>query len=227
MSVTPESVQVLLASPSSGDRLSGLNQLRQLEPGRAFALIQPLLNDGHVRVRYAAVSQMATLGSQNPVLALELLRSRLLQDKELDVRAAAADALGALGCESAYPDLEAAYRGTGDWVLQLSIVAALGELGNPAGFELLAEALDSETELVRMAAILALGELGDGRAIPLLDPLAQNGDWQLRCRVAQALGHFPQAEAQAVLQALAQDEVEQVAQIARLGLQSPSGSTQD
>lgn len=219
MDVNSESVQALLASESYGDRLTGLNQLRALDPKQALALIQPVLSDENVRVRYAAVSQLATLGAQNPRETAAALLKLLEEDKELDIKAAAADALGALHYAEAYPQLEAAYRNSGDWVLQLSIIAALGELGNPAGVELLETALGSETELVRIAAVTALGELGDERAIALVAPLASDGDWQLRSRVAQALGNFKgNAAAQSVLQALAGDESEQVAQMAQAGL---------
>jgi HEAT repeat protein len=59
MSVTPESVKELLRSDDFGQRLSAVNQLRQLDPAIAFELIQPAIADQSVRVRYAAVSQMA------------------------------------------------------------------------------------------------------------------------------------------------------------------------
>ncbi len=219
MDVNPESIQALLASENYGDRLKGLNQLRELAPTKALELIQPVLSDENVRVRYAAVSQLATLGEQNRSETTTTLLKFLDEDKELDIKAAAADALGALHCAEAYPQLEAAYQSSNDWVLQLSIIAALGELGNPAGFELLETALGSETELVRIAAITALGELGDERAIGLVAPLAKDDDWQLRSRVAQALGNFKSNEAaQSVLQALTDDKSEQVAQIAKAGL---------
>ena len=62
MSATPESVQTLLNSDNFGDRLSGINQLRQLDPATAFELIRPAVTDKNVRVRYAAVSQLSSLG---------------------------------------------------------------------------------------------------------------------------------------------------------------------
>jgi HEAT repeat protein len=93
MSITPESVQQLLSSEDLGDRLRGVNQLRQLEPETAFALIQSAVADRDTRVRYAAVSQLSTLGEQDRTRALQLLRECLLQDPEADVKAAAADAI--------------------------------------------------------------------------------------------------------------------------------------
>lgn len=218
-SVTPEGVRSRLSSDNYGDRLTALNQLRQLDGPQALELIQPALADENVRVRYAAVSQLASLGQYDRTGAIAALRRLLSQDPEMDVKAAAADSLGALHAQEAYGDLEAVYRGTEDWLLQFSIVAALGELGNPDGFELLQEALGSGTELVRTAAVSALGELGDRRAVTLLLPLCDAEDWQLRGRVAQALGYFlEEAGVRLALEGLTQDRVEQVSQSAQSAL---------
>lgn len=212
---TPEAVQELLSSEDFGKRLSGINQLRSLEPDLAFAMIQPAIADKNVRVRYAAVSQLSTLGKQNLTLALELLRRCLLEDPEPDVQAAAADALGALKLTSAFEDLQDLYHRSSEWLVQFSIIAALGELGDTRAFELLQTALHSGTELVKAAAIGSLGELGDDRAIPLLLPLVSDPDWQIRHRTAQALGHFDRPEVRAALENLSQDEVKAVAQQAQ------------
>jgi HEAT repeat protein len=218
MSITPESVQELLSSEDFGQRLSGVNQLRQLEPAIAFKLIQTAVNDKSVRVRYAAVSQISTLGQQDPQAALELLRDRLLNDSEVDVQAAAADALGALKLTEAFDDLKAVYQSTSEWLIQFSIIAALGELGDPRSFELLEQALQSENELVKTVAVGSLGELGDVRALPLLIPFASDSDWQIRHRVAQALGHFNNPEARTALELLAKDSMQTVAQQAQVHL---------
>ncbi|PSB22325.1 phycocyanin alpha phycocyanobilin lyase [filamentous cyanobacterium CCP1] len=215
MSITPESVQELLSSDDFGQRLSAVNQLRQLDPKIAFEMIQSAIVDPSVRVRYAAVSQMSTLGQQNPTLALELLRRSLLEDPETDVQAAAADSLGALKLTEAYEDMERLYHQTSEWLVQFSIVAALGELGDPRAFSLLSTALESENELVKTAAIGSLGELGDDRALPLLLPFVSHQDWQIRHRVAQALSHFDSSESHAALEQLAHDEMEPVAHEAK------------
>jgi HEAT repeat protein len=88
MNYSPESVQRLLDSDDYGDRLSGVNQLRYLAPEIAFEMLQPLINDSNARVRYSAVSQLDILGRQNLDLALTILRDRLLNDPEADVKAA-------------------------------------------------------------------------------------------------------------------------------------------
>lgn len=215
MSVTRESVQELLSSQDYGQRISGVNQLRQLEPAVAFELIQPIVTDANTRVRYAAVSQLDTLGNQDLQATLTLLRDRLLNDSEPDVQAAAADALGALKLTEAYEDIQRLYYQTSEWLVQFSIIAALGEMGDPRSFELLQEALNSETSLVQTAAISALGELGDGRAVSLLIPFATNSDWQIRFRVAQALSRLGGVEAHSTLETLAKDENPEVAKEAQ------------
>jgi HEAT repeat protein len=211
MSITPESVEQLLNSEDFGDRLRAVNQLRQLEPAIAYNLIQSAIGDKNIRVRYAAVSQMSTLGTQNLSNALEVLLDSLRNDPEPDVKAAAADALGALKLTEALEDLEQLYNNTSEWLIQLSIVAALGEMGDPKAFPILETALNSEHELIQTMAIGALGELGDKRALPLLLPYVSNADWQIRYRVAQALVRLGGKEAEAALEILAKDEVEQVA----------------
>jgi HEAT repeat protein len=210
MSVTPESVQQMLNSENLGDRLRAVNLIRDLEPAIGFELIQSAVNDSNARVRYSAVSQMDTLGDQDLDLSLSLLR-RMLQDPEPDVQAAAADCIGALKLVTAYDDLKGLYHSTGEWIVQLSVIATLGALGEPRGFELLKEALDSSNELVKISAISSLGELGNPEAIPLIVPFAESSDWQVRHRVVLALRLLGGEQAQSILESLASDEVEAVA----------------
>lgn len=214
-----DSVQQLLSSEDFGDRISGLNRLRTFEPDVAFPMIQPLLQDKEARVRYAAVSQMDAAGVGFEAETLPLLRNALMNDPEIDVKAAAADALAGLKLKEAYPDLKEAYHSTTEWLLQFSIVAAIGELGDPRAFDLLKEAIQSDIELVRTSAISALGDLGDRRAIELLIPFAENPDWQIRYRLAQAFGRFGGEEVKPFLEKLAQDDQSAVADEAKHHLQ--------
>jgi HEAT repeat protein len=62
MTITPESIEQQLQSENLGDRLRAVNDLRQLDPPIAFELVQPAIVDKSARVRYAAVSQMTTIG---------------------------------------------------------------------------------------------------------------------------------------------------------------------
>ncbi|MFO7032630.1 phycocyanin alpha phycocyanobilin lyase [Limnospira fusiformis CCALA 023] len=215
MTITPESIVQQLSSENLGDRLRGVNQIRQLEKSIGFELLQRAIADSDTRVRYAAVSQMASLGHQDRDLSLNLLRDCLLNDPEPDVQAAAADSIGALKLTEAFEDLHQVYHNTSEWLVQLSIIAALGELGDPRGLELLEHGLIHGNELLQTVAISALGELGDRQAIPLLISRASDPDWQIRHRIAQALSRLGGEEVQEVLQQLATDEVSQVAQEAQ------------
>jgi HEAT repeat protein len=219
MSISPESVKQLLGSEDLGDRLRAVNQIRDLERAIAFELIQIGVGDSNARVRYSAVSQLDTLGTQDLQLSLNILR-QMLNDPEPDVQAAAADCLGALKLEEAFGDLQQLYNTTPEWLVKFSIIATLGELGDPRGFELLSQALDTENDLIKTAAISSFGELGNIDAVPLLTPYAQNPDWQVRYRVLLALSRLGGADAKAVLETLVNDEVEAIANEAKKSLQS-------
>ena len=211
----PESIDTLINSETKGDRITALNLVRELEPAIAFGYIKQLVTDHDTRVRYAAVSQLATLGSQDLAESLMILRDRLVNDPEPDVQAAAADAIGALKLTDAFDDLQNLYETTPEWLVQFSIIAALGELGDPRGLKLLQTALTNETALVQTAAIGAIGELGDASAIASLIPFVTNPDWQIRYQLARSLRNLGGDLAAQNLAILATDPVEQVAKEAQ------------
>jgi HEAT repeat protein len=221
MDITPESVRQLLSSSDLGDRLRAVNQLRQLPPSIAFELIQVACGDRDTRVRYAAMSQLSSLGRENLARSEQILRDRLLNDPEPDVQAAAADSLGGLKLANAFEDLQQVYQATPEWLVKMSIVAALGELGEPRAFSLLEDALKSDNELIQTMAISALGELGQPQAIPLLLPFANHEDWQVRFKLVQALSQLGGSEAQQALDRLTQDEASQVASVAKMAISNP------
>lgn len=220
MSITPDSIREKLASSDFGDRLTAVNQMRELEPAIAFDLLSIASADDNARVRYAAISQISTVGSVDKATSTKLLRNRLTTDPEPDVQAAAADSIGALQLTEIFEDLKSVYENTTEWLVKFSIIAALGELGDIRAFELLQDALGSPNELIRTAAIGALGELGEDRAIKLLLPYVTHPDWQTRHRVVQALSNFTDDTARQALQQLTQDKSEMVAQAAEIHLAS-------
>jgi HEAT repeat protein len=206
-----ESINILINSENKGDRIKALNLVRELEPAIAFGYIKQLVMDNNTRVRYAAVSQLATLGSQDLGESLIILRDRLVNDPEPDVQAAAADAIGALKLTDAFDDLQNLYETTPEWLVQFSIVAALGELGDARGLTLLKTALTNETVLVQTAAIGAIGELGDPHGVESIIPFITDPDWQIRYQLARSLRNLGGELAAKNLAILATDEIEQVA----------------
>ena len=216
---TPETVKELLDSQNFGERIKGINQLRSLEPQVAFALVKPLITDENARIRYAAVSQLDPLGRQDLSATLNILRDRLYNDTEFDVQAVAADVIGGLQLTEAFDDLKQMYHRTGEWLIQISIVATLGEFGDIRGLEILKLAINSDNSLVKTAAVSAIGELAAPGSIELLLPLVTDEDWQIRYRLTQALGHLGGEAAKAALKQLAADPLEQVAKEAQSNLQ--------
>ena len=219
MGISPDQIKQQLASEDLGQRLRAINLLRNIDPAVAFELIQAVVSDSSSRVRYAAISQFATLGTQDKETALKILRGALYHDPEADVQAAAADSIGALQLTEAYDDLATAYSNTSEWIVQMSIIACLGELGVSRSFELLQQALQSENNLVALTAIGALGELKEPRGIPLLLKFLNNDDWQVRHRLAQALSNYLDTshanEVLPTLETLAQDDAEIVSDAAK------------
>ena len=116
-------------------------------------------------------------------------------------------------------DLQKLYQETSEWLVQFSIIATLGELGDIRAFELLTQALTSDNGLIQTAAISSFGELGDTKAVPLLIPYCTNPDWQVRYRVVQALTRLGNDEAKSILATLVNDKVEAIANEAKKGLQ--------
>jgi HEAT repeat protein len=206
-----ESIATLINSENKGDRITALNLVRELEPAIAFGYIKQLVTDANTRVRYAAVSQLATLGTEDLAQSLTILRDRLVNDPEPDVQAAAADAIGALKLTDAFEDLQNLYETTPEWLVQFSIVAALGELGDPRGLKLLQTALTNETALVQTAAIGAIGELGDPSGVESILSFMADPDWQIRYQLARSLRNLGGELATENLAILATDQVEQVA----------------
>ena len=210
-----ESITALVNSESKGDRIKALNLVRDIEPAIAYGYIKQLVLDKDTRVRYSAVSQLASLGTEDLVESSAILRDRLVNDPEPDVQAAAADAIGALKIVAAFDDLQHLYQTTPEWLVQFSIIAALGELGEPRGLDLLKTALTSPTALVQTAAIGAIGELGNPSAVESIIPFVSHPDWQIRYQLARSLRALGGDLAQQNLAILATDEIEQVAKEAK------------
>lgn len=215
MSETFSTLREQLATAETGLRMKAVHASRSLKLTERFELMAIAATDAYARVRYDAISQLGTVGNVDLERSLAILTHCLFTDPELDVRAAAAASLGSLHLTQAFDQLKTAYQSTNDWMFQFSIIAAIGELGAPEGYEFLIEALQSSNELVKIAAIGSLGDLGNPAAIDLLIPLAADPDWQIRHRVAQSLSQLGGDAVKATLEQLANDPMPQVAEATR------------
>ena len=195
------------------DRMKVMSQSRSLPPADRFQLMCLAVKDENPRIRYDAISQLGTVGTIDLALTEQMLTEALRTDPEIDVKAAAADSLGALHIKTAFPLLVETYHHTQDWLLKLSIIAALGTLGVDDAFDLLVGAVNSDNDLVKISAIRALGDLGNDRAIPVLASFKDHPDWQVRYAVAQSLGNLGEG-AKDILLALSKDPCPQVAESA-------------
>jgi HEAT repeat protein len=178
-----------LRSNSPAERALGINYARYLDDHTRYDILIEMIEDSDPQVRYAAVTQLATVGAHDRQRTLRAVRKILWNaEEDATVRAGAADVLGGLRFHEAYPDLEKLFHESKDWVVRFSIVAALGEMGVPEAFSILVEALESKDEpLVQLAAIGALGELGDERARVHLEPLMNSADASIVERARFAL----------------------------------------
>ncbi|MEM9536086.1 MAG: HEAT repeat domain-containing protein [Cyanobacteria bacterium P01_A01_bin.3] len=213
--VTVEELNQLASSEDWGDRIKAINQARELAGDDALPLLSTLATDTNTRVRYAAVSQIGTLDLSDRGIPLPLLKERLETDPEVDVRAAAAAALGDLKQPGTLQDLLAALEREEEWLMVLSIIAALGELGDLGAMDAVLAAATDENVLIRATAASALGDLGDERGLEALQLLAADSDWQTRHRVCISLGKIAGDSARTLLNSLARDGEEQVAATAK------------
>ena len=156
----------------------------------------------------AAIGQIAgQIGGQSNGLALDVLLAGLAAFYA-DVRAAAAQALGALGATppmaaTVVARLAGRLDDPSECVRQ-SAAAALGTMGEPAT-DLLVSTLAAPREGVRVLAAQALGCGGDVRAVAPLAGALRDPSPAVRTAAARALGLFRAGTAVAILAAAVED----------------------
>jgi HEAT repeat protein len=141
-------------------------------PQTVAALVRVLQSDSAADVRRVAVGALADCGGEDAVRALIAFYQ---QDTDLYGRIGAAHALAALRAPAALGPLTAllASDEPNPWLLGETALA-LGELGDPAAFDALADALEHPNADVRGKAAAALGLLGDPRGVAVLQDTLGN-----------------------------------------------------
>ena len=124
------------------------------DPSVTAALVRRL-KDSDPRVRERSARACGRIGDPRAVEALE---ERLRDDQRIEVRRAAAEALGEIGTEGA---MRVLIDGAGDPNESIRRVVAdsLGEFGSVAPVETLVEFLDDDAEAVRRTAMFSMVEI--------------------------------------------------------------------
>ncbi|MBI1923988.1 HEAT repeat domain-containing protein [Candidatus Poribacteria bacterium] len=117
-----------------------------------------------------------------------------LQDKNGEVRRAAAGALGQIGNSQALPALTTALQDRNEHVRRAA-AEALGQIGDPQAISSLIQVLHDRDVSVCCAAAGALGQIGNSQALPALTTALQDRNEHVRRAAAGALGQIgdPQA----------------------------------
>ena len=187
---SPEEVRALLTSSDYVDRISALNRSRALGDERLAILLDLVQADPNAQVRYLAVAQLIDAGGADKAAVLPVVRAVMANDAETSVRAGAADVVCGLGLTEAYEDLVACYEANSDWMVKMSVVAGLGELGDGRAYEFLVDVLGAEDAsgmgMLHTAAVGALGELGDKRGVDVVKGWMDSEDGMMRDRAADA-----------------------------------------
>jgi HEAT repeat protein len=181
----------------------------------SLPLVKQALMDRNIQVRGMAVF---SLGIKPTSENFSLLVPILATDSDHNMRAIAAGALGYLEDKRALEPLRYAFYEDPHWLVQMSAVAALGNLKDVQAQSVLLEALESPVLLLQEAAIAALGEIGAVEALERLLRFVSAEDWMLRKRLAEALGNLPAPQSCSALKFLQKDGNPLVAEAARLSL---------
>jgi HEAT repeat protein len=170
---------LLLAGCGSGEPRQGLSA----EAGSLMEELRAVSPDARLR---AAVQ----LGQRREVAAVPLLVD-CLQDVRLDIRKAAATALGMIGARAATAGLGAVVQ-TADADPELRRLAAdaLGEIADPASIPILTQALGSGDMSLAHASAYALARVGPPALDTLLTALRE-GSTSVQRAAAGVMGQFP------------------------------------
>jgi HEAT repeat protein len=157
--------------------------LGELRVAEADAELTKLLEHRDDRVRTAAASALAKLGS---VSAAKGVRG-ILREAPAELRERAAEAL-ALNRNGSVDSLIRAFDREEDPRVQMAILTALGQIGSPQAVEKLVEIARTEKGIlfkarptpVRVAAVHALGEVQSSAAIAALQTLLRDKEKAVR-----------------------------------------------
>ncbi len=165
--------------------------------GVAMRVERELTSSGSKWHRVSAAGVLGLLGAESSIGALE----RALDDRDVDVAYAAAQALALYTSPTAYAAL--LYSLTKKRLPAARIAGLLEAFRCPAARELIERRAESENPRVRYWVAYLLGSLADPRSAPVVEQLAGDPEEDVRANAAESLASFPN---QALLSRLLADE---------------------
>ncbi|HZI21843.1 MAG TPA: HEAT repeat domain-containing protein [Gemmatimonadales bacterium] len=174
-----------LTDRNAAVRGAAVRALSDLHERSAVAPLEDLLlNDPDAAVQRECAR---ALGELHASRSLEPL-ARALGDRDVDVRRAAADAIGELEDVHKAPAPLVRATASQDRELRRSATRSLARIGDPATVQALAERLGDEDKEIRLAAVEGLGEMKIAAAIPGLTKALNDREPEVRRAAAEALG---------------------------------------
>jgi HEAT repeat protein len=205
LQATIDSLITLLNDPDASIRLTAAEALGKIGDQKAEPFLLLALHDVDPRVRGAASRSMGQLPAVGVGAGTELVT--LLQDPDVSVRRAAAQALGAVeGMPALAPALGSLLRSADPSVRQAAghalLLAGAGE-----AVEALSMGASDSDPVVRQWAVAALGESGDPRAVPvLLDRLRRDSAAGVRAEAAYRLRFVEDSSVAAEVETILQQD---------------------
>lgn len=163
-------------------RLKAVSAFRRFKSNAATQPLLGLLSDSNFTIRQRAVDALGEIG--NPI-ALDPLIAILRTDGAVEVRMAAAKALGLLRSAKALPVLEEALDD--ELTVRCRAIAALGDIGDASSLPALLAMLRDVTPEVRYHASQSLAEIGHQNSRKSLEELLGDENSMVRRGAAKAL----------------------------------------
>ncbi len=222
-----------LTDPDTEVKIQAIEGLWECEePSLVPLLISLLENDSSEMVQTEAASalgrfaMLAEHGKLNEnattSLSLALLSTINNENKPVDIRCCALEAVAPLSLPGVNNVISENYHGDNDR-LNLSSICAMGTSCDPSWLPILLKELTSSDGERRCVAAAALGELEEEDAVPQLAELIYDNDIDVQMAAIRALGEIGGAEARECLELCMDDEEETIRLTAEEALDKVAG----
>ncbi len=180
--IAAEPLTRLFHDDTESVRLKAVSAFRQFRSASATAPLLLLLDDANVQIRQRAVDSLGEIGNAG---SLDRLLVALRADSAVEVRMAAAKALGLLKSPKALKALEEALDD--DLTVRCRAISALGDIGDASSLPALLAMLKDPTPEVRYHASQSLAEIGHQNSRKPLEDLLGDDNPMVRRGAAKAL----------------------------------------